>query len=198
MDYGTGATDPQARIERLESQLKAFRVILVFVFFMLFSLFWRQIRPGIVRASQFEVVDGAGKTVAELSQKNGGAHLILYGTSHEPAGEFSVVGSDASIVLYDGERKQRAALAMMVGAPTLVMHDAEGDVRALLTAGDYNSLFGVKDKDGFATILGNAIDETRKIEKVDGKDVPHDTVKITSGVSIRIQDAKRNVLWKAP
>lgn len=105
------------------------------------AVFWRQIRPGIVRASQFEVVDGAGKTVAELSQKNGGAHLILYGTSHEPAGEFSVVGSDASIVLYDGEWKQRAALAMMVGAPTLVMHDAEGDVRALLTAGDYNSLF---------------------------------------------------------
>jgi hypothetical protein len=88
---------------------------------------------------------------------------------------------------------------MTVGAPTLAMHDAGGDVRVLLTADDkLGSVFWVKDKQGFAAILGNTMDETREIEKVDGKEVPRDTVKRTAGVSIRIQDAQRKVLWKAP
>ena len=87
---------------------------------------------------------------------------------------------------------------MLAGAPTLVMHDAGGDVRALLAADPSGSTFWLKVKDGSATILGNAIDETRRFDKVGGKVVPHDTVQTTSGASIRIQDAKRTVVWKAP
>ncbi len=87
---------------------------------------------------------------------------------------------------------------MLAGAPTLAMHDAGGDVRALLTADGNRSVFWLKDTDGSATILGNTIDETRKVEKIGDKVVPHDTVHATSGASIRIQDAKRTILWKAP
>lgn len=204
MDYGTEATDLQARIKRLEGQLKAFRFLLLTFGLIWASNIWMQTRPkailtaAIVQARQFEVVDEAGKSVAELSRNDGGAHLVLYDTSYKPVGEFSVVGSDPSIVFYDGKQKQRAILGMLVGAPTLAMHDAKGDMRALLTTQDNDSLFWVKDKNGFATILGNTIGETRKIEKVGGKDITHDTVKTASGASIRIQDAQRNVLWKAP
>lgn len=204
MQSGSETIDFQARIKRLEDQLKAFRFVFVFVCLALGSQIWLLTRPkaiqtaAIVKARQFEVVDEAGQTVAELSRKDGGAHLLLYDGSHKPVGEFSVVGSDPMIVFYDGDQKQRAILGMLAGAPTLAMHDAKGDVRALLMAQDSDSIFWVKDQNGFATILGNAINETRKIEKVDGKDVPHDTVETTSGASIRIQDAKRKVLWKAP
>ena len=204
MDYGTETTELQARIKRLEDQLKVFRVIFVFVCTALGTQIWLQTRPraiqtaGIMRARQFDVVDAAGKTVAELGQENGQAHLMLYGAAYKPAAEFSVVGSDPRIVFYDEEQKQRAILGMLVGTPTLAMHDAGGDVRALLTADPNGSNFWLKDKDGSATILGNAIDETRRLEKTGGKIVPHDTVQTSSGAWIRIQDAKRTVLWKAP
>jgi hypothetical protein len=151
-----------------------------------------------VRAHQFAVVDDAGKTVAELSQEDGRAHLVLYGAAYKSAAEFTVAGSEPSIVFYDGEQKQRAILGMLAGAPTLAMHDAGGDVRTLLTADRNGSISWLKEKDGSAAILGNPIDETRKLEKTGGKVMPHDTVQTTSGASIRIQDAKRTVLWKAP
>lgn len=204
MDYGTETTELQARIKRLEDQLKVFRVIFVFVCFVLGSQIWLQTRPraiqtaGIMRARQFEVVDAAGKSVAELSRENGRVRLVLYGAAYKPAAEFSVFGSDPNIVFYDEEQKQRAILGMLGGAPTLAMHDAGGDVRALLTADRNGSNFWLKDKDGSATILGNAIDETRGFGKIGGKVAPHDTIQTTSGASIRIQDAKRTVLWKAP
>lgn len=198
MDYGTETTELQARIKRLEDQLKAFRLIFVFVCIVLGSQIWLQARPRAIRARQFDVVDAAGKSVAELSQENGRARLVLYGAAYKPAAEFSVFGSDPSIVFYDGEQKQRIILGMVGGAPTLAMHDGGGDVRVLLTADRNGSNFWLKDKDGSATIFGNAIDETRGFEKIGGKVVPHDTVQSTSGASIRIQDAKRTVLWKAP
>jgi len=204
MDYGTETTELQARIKRLEGQLKVFRVILVFVCTALGTQIWLQTRPGaiqtagIMRARQFDVLDAAGKTVAELGQENGQTHLMLYGAAYKPAAKFSVAGSDPSIVFYDEEQKQRAILGMLVGTPTLAMHDAGGDVRALLIADPNGSIFWRKDKDGSATILGNAIDETRRLEKTGGKVGQHDTLQTSSGASIRIQDAKRTVLWKAP
>ena len=204
MEYGIEKTDLQARIERLEGQWKAFRFAVLIVCLTLGFGIWQQARPkaietsAIVRATQFEVVDEAGKTVAELSRKEGGAHLVFYDASYKPVGEFSLAGSNPSIVFYDGEQKQRAILGMFVGAPTLALHDAKGDTRALLTTDENNSIFWIKDKNGSATIIGNAINETRKIEKVDGKDIPRDTVETTSGASIRIQDAQRKILWKAP
>jgi len=204
MDYGTETTELRARIKRLEDQLKVLRVIFVFVCIALGTQIWLQTRPrtiqtaGIMRARQFNVVDAAGKTVAELGQENGQAHLMLYGAAYRRAAEFSVVGSDPSMVFYDEEQKQRATLGMLVGAPTLAMHDAGGDVRVLLTADPHSSTFWLKDKDGSATILGNALDETRRLEKTGGKAVPHDTVETSPGASIRIQDARRTVLWKAP
>jgi len=205
VEHDTSTTDLQVRIKRLEDQLKAFRfVFLVLGFVLLSHIFWLRTnaRPRqtaeIVRASQFEVVNTAGETVAELGQKNGGTQLVLYGNSHQPAAEFSVTGLGARVVFYDKGQKQRAALGM-IGPPTLVMHDARGDVRALLTADDtLGSVFWVKDKDGFAAVLGNAADETGKIERVDGKEVSQDTVKRVGGVTIRIQDAQRKVLWTAP
>jgi hypothetical protein len=204
MEYGTETTDLQVRIKRLENQLKAFRFTFVIVCLALGSQFWLQTRPkaiqtaATVQARKFEVVDEAGEAVGELSRKDGGAHLVLYDASHKPVEEFSVAGPDPSIVFYDAEQKQRAILGMLAGAPTLAMHDAKGDVRSLLTAQNNGSIFWVKDKNGFATILGNPINETQKIERADGKDIPHDTVETTSGASIRIQDARRKVLWKAP
>jgi hypothetical protein len=140
MEYSTETAELQTRIKRLEDQLKAFRFTVLIVCLALGSQIWLQTRPraiqtaGIVRARQFDVVDAAGKTVAELGRGNGGAHLVLYDASHKPAGEFVVAGSDPSIAFYDGEQKQRAILGVLGGAPTLAMHDAGGDVRALLTA----------------------------------------------------------------
>ena len=204
MDYGTETTELQARIKRLEDQMKAFRFVFVILCMVFVSQIWLQTRPraaqtaGIIRANQFEVVDAGGKPVAELTQGNGGARLVLYGGAEKPAAEFAVLGSDPSIVFYDRQQKQRAILGMLVGAPTLAMHDAGGEVRALLTADVNCSIFWLKDKDGSATILGNAVEETRRLDTIGGKVVPHDTVKTTSGASIRIQDAKRTVLWKAP
>ena len=84
MEYGTEAIELQARVKRLEDQLKAFRFSFVLVCLLLGLQFWLQARPkaiqtaAIVRAHQFDVVDDAGKTVAELSRGNGGAHLVLY------------------------------------------------------------------------------------------------------------------------
>jgi hypothetical protein len=203
MEYGTETTDLQTRIKRLEDQLKAFRFSVLIVCLLLGLQFWLQTRPkailtaAIVQAHQFDVIDEAGKIVAELSRGNGGTHLVLYNASYKRAAEFVVAGSDPSITFYDGEQKQRAILGIL-GAPTLAMHDAGGELRALLMSDGANSTFWVKDDKGFATILGNATDETRKIDKVGGKLVPHDVVKTTSAASIRIQDAKRTVLWKAP
>ena len=203
MEYGTETTELQTRIKRLEDHLKAFRFTVLIVCLLLGLQFWLQTRPkailtgAIVQAHQFDVIDEAGKTVAELSRGNGGTHLVLYNASYKRAAEFLVAGSDPSITFYDGEQKQRAILGIL-GAPTLAMHDAGGELRALLMSDGANATFWVKDENGFATILGNAIDETRKIEKVGGKLVPHDVVKTTSPASIRIQDAKRTVLWKAP
>ena len=204
MDYGTETTELQARIKRLEDQLRTFRFISVILCLVLGSLVALQthqravLTAGIVRAHQFDVVDEAGKTVAELSRDNGQTHLVLYGAAYKSAAEFTVAGSEPSIVFYDGEQKQRAILGMLVGAPTLAMHDAEGNVRTLLAADRNGSIFWLKEKDGSAAILGNPIDETRRLEKTGGKVVPHDTVQTTSRASIRIQDANRVVVWKAP
>jgi hypothetical protein len=204
MEYATETAELQARIKRLEDQLKTFRFIFVVVFFLVGSQLWMQTHPrailtaGMVRASQFEVVDAAGKAVAELSRENGRTQLVLNDASYKPAAEFSVVGSDPSIVFYDGEQKRRALLGMMGDAPTLAIHDPGGEVRVLLRADHDGSVFWLKDKNGSATILGNAIDETRKLEIINGKVAPHDTVQTTTGASIRIQDAKRTILWKAP
>ncbi len=83
MDYGTETTELQARIKRLEGQLKVFRVIFVFVCTALGTQIWVQTRPraiqtaGIMRARQFDVLDAAGKTVAELGQENGQSHLTV-------------------------------------------------------------------------------------------------------------------------
>lgn len=100
MECGAGTAEVQTRVKRLEDQLKAFRFVFVIVSLAWASLIWLQARPKailtatIVEAKQFNVVDEAGKTVAELSRKNGRAHLILYDASYKPVGEFSVVGSD--------------------------------------------------------------------------------------------------------
>lgn len=202
MEYAAEPTELHARIKRLEDQVKAFRFTVVIVSFLLGLQFWMQTRPkaitttAIMRARQFDLVDEAGKTVGQLSPANGGVHLVLYNPAYQPAAEFSVVGSEPSIVLYDGEQKQRAILGLLAGEPTLAMHDAEGEVRALLTTDSNNSTFWIKTKSGFATILGSAVDETRT--NVAGTLVPQDIVKITSGASIRIQDANRKILWKAP
>jgi hypothetical protein len=199
MEYGIETTELQTRIKRLEDQLKAFRFSVLLVFFLLGLQIWIQTRPkgiqtaAIVQAHEFDVIDEAGKTVAELGRGNGGAHLVLYNSSFKRAGEFVVAGSDPSIIFYDGDQKQRAILGIL-GAPTLAMHNAGGEVRALLTSDGDNSTFWIKDENGFATILGNATDET----KVGGGLTAHDVVKRTSAASIRIQDAKRAVLWKAP
>lgn len=203
MEYGSETAELQTRIKRLEDQLKAFRFSVVIVCLLVGLQIWLQTRPkaiqtaAIVQAHQFDVIDEAGKTVAELSRGNGGAHLVLYSTSYKRAGEFLVAGSDPSITFYDGEQKQRAVLGIL-GTPTLAMHDVGGEVRVLLTSHGDNSTFWVKDGGGFVTVLGNATDETRTIDKVGGKLVPHDVVKTTSAASIRMQDAKRTVLWKAP
>jgi len=204
MDHGGETTELQVRIKRLEDQLKALRFVFVIFLLVIGSQIWLQTRPwriqtaGIIRARQFNVVDATGKTVAELSQENGRAGLALFGAAYKPTAEFSVFGSEPRIVFYDGEQKQRAILGMLAGAPTLAMHDSGGDVRALLTADHHGSTFWLKDKDGSAAILGNAVEETRRFDKIGDQVMPHDTVQVTSGTSIRIQDAKRMVLWKAP
>src|SRR5207244_4430567 len=109
MEYGTETTELQTRIKRLEDQLKAFRFSVLIVCLLLGLQFWLQTRPkailtaAIVRAHQFDVIDEAGKTVAELSRGNGGTHLVLYNASYKRAAEFLVAGSDPSITFYDGE-----------------------------------------------------------------------------------------------
>src|SRR5579859_3326970 len=95
MDYGTETTELRARIKRLEDQLKVLRVIFVFVCIALGTQIWLQTRPrtiqtaGTMRARQFNVVDAAGKTVAELGQENGQAHLMLLRCSQTRSGIFS-------------------------------------------------------------------------------------------------------------
>ena len=204
MEYESGTTDLRARIERLEGRIKAFWITIAVFSLVFVSQVWLQTRAKplqdgeIVRAGGFEVVNAAGETVAEFGQKDGGTQLVLYRNSGKPAGEFAMTGLGPRIVFYDEEQKQRAAFEM-TGAPTLSMHDKKGNVRALLTADDaLGSVFWVKDKAGFAAVLGNTSNETRRTEKVDGKEVQRDFVQSVPGVTIRIQDAQRKVLWKAP
>lgn len=204
MEYESGTIDLKARVERLEGRIKAFWITIAVFSLVFLSQVWLQTRAKplqggeIVRASRFEVVNAAGETIAEFGQKDGGTQLVLHHNSHHAAAEFSMTGLGPRIVFYDEEQKQRAAFEL-TSAPTLSMHDRKGNVRALLTADDaLGSVFWVKDKEGFAAVLGNTSNEARRTERVDGKEVHRDSVQSVPGVTIRIQDAQRKVLWKAP
>lgn len=197
------ATDLKGRIQQVEDWVKTLRWFLVGagVFFCL--QIWFLIHPalfqaGAVRARKFTVVDDEGKTVAELGTKNGVTFLSFYDANFKSKAQIVVSEAEGpKIILFDKEQNQRALLEV-TETPELVLHSADHQVRALLTADDETSVFWLKDKKGFTTILGNAVEESRKISKSAGQPVVTDAVKKTPSASIQVRDPGNSTLWKAP
>lgn len=124
--------------------------------------------------------------------------LSFYDTNHKSKAQIVVSNSEGpKILLFDKDENQRALL-QVTEAPALVLHGPDHQVRALLTADDDTTVLWLKDKRGFATVLGNAVEETRKIDKAGSQPVVTDTVKRTPGASIHLRDPSNGVLWKAP
>jgi hypothetical protein len=198
------ATDLQATDlkGRMEDWLKAVRWFLAGTFAVLGLQLWFLIHPalfqaGAVRARKFTVVDD-GKTVAELGTKNGVSYLSFYDANYKSKAQIVVSGAEgAKIILFDKDQNQRALLEV-TEKPELVLHSSDHQVRVLLTANDEASVFWLKDKKGFTTILGNAVEESRKITKSSGQPLVTDTVKRTPGASIQLRDPGNSTLWKAP
>jgi hypothetical protein len=197
------ATDLKGRIQWVEDWVKTLRWLVAIAAVLLGVEIWFLIHPalfqaGAVRARKFTVVDDEGKTVAELGTKNGVSYLSFYDANYKSKAQIVVSGAEGpKIILFDKDQNQRALLEV-TETPEFVLHSADHQVRALLTADDETSVFWLKDKKGFATILGNAVQETRKITKSGGQPVVADTVKRTTGASIELRDPGNSTLWKAP
>jgi hypothetical protein len=197
------ATDLKGRIQLVEDWVKTLRWLVAIAAVLLGVEIWFLIHPalfqaGVVRARKFTVVDEEGKTVAELGTKNGVSYLSFYDANYKSKAQIVVNDAEGpKIILFDKDQNQRALLEV-TETPEFVLHSADHQVRALLTADDETSVFWLKDKKGFATILGNAVEETRKITKSGGQPVVTDTVKKAPGASIQLRDPGNSTLWKAP
>jgi hypothetical protein len=197
------ATDLKGRIQRVEDWVKTLRWVLAGagIFFGLQT--WSLIHPTLfqantIRARNVTIVDEKGKTVGELGTRNGVSYLSFYDANYKTKAQIAVSEAEGpKIILFDKDQNQRALLEV-TETPELVLHSADHQVRALLTADDETSVFWLKDKKGFATILGNAVEETRKVTKGGGQPVVTDTVKRTPGASIQLRDPGNSTLWKVP
>jgi ABC-type Na+ efflux pump permease subunit len=197
------ATDLKGRIQQVEDWVKTLRWLVAIAAILLGVEIWFLIHPslfqaGAVRARKFTVVDDDGKTLAELGTKNGVSYLSFYDANYKSKAQIVVSEAEGpKIILFDKDQNQRALLEVAEN-PELVLHSADHQVRALLTADDETSVFWLKDKKGFTTILGNAVEETRKVTKNGVQPVVSDTVKKTPGASIQLRDPGNSMLWKAP
>lgn len=195
------ATDLRGRIQRLEDWVKTLRWMVAGAGVFWGLQIWSSIHPTLfqadtIRARNITIVDKKGNRVALLDSENGVSALSFYDANHKSKAQ--IVVSDAQgpkIVLFDKDQNQRALLEV-TDTPELVLHSSDHQVRALLTADDETSVFWLKDKKGFNTILGNAVEETRRITK--GQPAVTDTVKKTPGASIQLRDPGNSTLWKAP
>jgi hypothetical protein len=197
------ATDLKGRVQQVEDWVKTLRWLVAIVAVLLGVEIWFLIHPalfqaGAVRARKFTVVDEDGKTAAELGTRNGVSYLSFYDAHYKSKAQIVVSNAEGpKIILFDKDQNQRALLEV-TETPELVLHSSDHQVRVLLTADDDTSVFWLKDKKGFATILGNAVEESRKIAKSNGQPVVTDTVKRTPGASIQLRDPGNSTLWKAP
>lgn len=196
-------TDLKGRIQRMEDWVKTLRWMLAGAGVFWGLQIWFSIHPPLfqadtIRARNVTIVDEKGNRVAVLGSENGVSFLSFYGANHKSEAQIAV--SDAQgpkIILFDKDEHQRALLEV-TETPQLVLHSPDHQVRALLTADDETSVFWLKDKEGFTTILGNAVEETRRITKSGGQPVVTDAVRKTPGASIQLRTPGNSTLWKAP
>lgn len=196
-------TDLKGRIQRLEDWVKTLRWMLAGAGVFWGLQIWFSIHPTLfqadtIRARNVTIVDEKGNSVAVLGSENGVSFLSFYGANHKSKAQITV--SDAQgpkIILFDKDEHQRALLEV-TETPQLVLHSPDRQVRALLTADDETSVFWLKDKEGFTTILGNAVEENRRITKSGGQPVMTDAVRKPSGASIQLRGPGNSTLWKAP
>ncbi|HET8924785.1 MAG TPA: hypothetical protein VFN26_17525 [Candidatus Acidoferrum sp.] len=196
------ATDLQGRIQRMEDWVKTLRWMLAGAGVFLALQIWFSIHPTLfqantIRARNVTIVDEKGNRVALLGSENGVSFLSFYDADHKSKAQIAV--SDAQgpkIILFDRDEHQRALLEV-TETPQLVLHSPDHQVRVLLTADDETAVFWLKDKEGFTTILGNAVEETRRITQ-SGQPVVTDGVRKTPGASIQLRDPGNSTLWKAP
>ncbi len=197
------AGDLKGRIQRVEDWVKALRWLVVIVAASLGLQIWFLIHPSLfqadtIRARNVTIVDESGNRVAILSSENGVSGLSFYDTNHKSKAQIVVSNSEGpKILLFDKDENQRALL-QVAEAPALVLHSPDHQVRALFTADENTTVLWLKDKKGFATVLGNAVEETRKIDKAGSEPVVTDTVKRTPAASIQLRDPGNGLLWKAP
>jgi len=197
------ATDLKGRIQRVEDWVKTLRWLVGIATILLGAEIWLMIHPslfqaGAVRARKFTVVDSGGKTIAELGADSTGSHLSFYDANSKPQAQITVSeGEGPKILLFDKNEHQRVLLEV-ADAPHLVLHSSDQQMRALLAADDDTTTFWIKDRKGFVTILGNAVEESRRIDRSSGRPVVKDTVKKTPGASIELRDPGNSTLWKAP
>ena len=196
-------SDLKGRIQRVEDWVKTLRWMLAGAGVFWGLQIWSSIHPILfqahtIRARNVSIVDEKGNRVALLGWENGVSFLSFYDANHKSKAQIAV--SDAQgpkIILFDKDERQRALLEV-TEAPTLVLHGPDHQVRALLTADDETSVFWLKDKKGFTTILGNAVEETRRIINRGGQPAVTDAVRKTPGASIQLRDPGNSTLWKAP
>lgn len=196
------ATDLQGRIQRMEDWVKTLLWMLAGAGVFLGLQIWSSIHPTLfqadtIRARNVTIVDEKGNRVALLGSQNGVSFLSFYDANHKSKAQIAVSNTQGpKIILFDKDEHQRALLEV-TETPQLVLHSSDHQVRALLMADDETSVFWLKDKKGFTTILGNAVEETRRITK-SGQLVVTDEVRKTPGASIQLRDPGNSTLWKAP
>jgi hypothetical protein len=197
------ATDLKRRIQRMEDWVKTLRWMLAGAGVFWVLQIWFSIHPTLfqantIRARNVTIVDEKGNRVALLGSENGVSFLSFYDANRKSKAQIAVSEAQGpKIILFDKDQHQRALLEV-TETSQLVLHSPDNQVRALLAADDETSVFWLKDKKGFTTILGNAVEETRRITKTGGQPVVTDAVRKTPGASIQLRDPGNSTLWKAP
>ncbi len=160
-----------------------------------------------VRAQEFILVDGMGKTRALLGSDTAGAHFNLYDengvnrlamTANPQAPSIVLYGSDnrarymvfgwddgAEFMLLDRSRTQRVSLDLRAGggfAPRLIFRDAIGVNRIVLASGANGPMLVLNDKDQKATAAITVLDSQSGVPRP----------------SLMLQDVSERVLYSRP
>ena len=118
--------------------------------------------PKDIRASQFVLEDGNGKTRALLVMTEDGPGLFLYDENGKLRADLSEINGVPAVSLFDKNGKGRTQLHLSKGdGPELIMNDANGNTLVSLGVNMYGQGLLLKDANGNTRAsLAAAKDET--------------------------------------
>jgi len=104
----------------------------------------------VIRAGQFVLQDGNGKTRATLALTDIGPALCLTDETGNPRAVLTVFKAGPRLNLFDEKGKDCVRLGANKDGPMLALTDETGTPRAALGVGKYGSVLGLFDADGKA------------------------------------------------